>query len=151
MASVPPAVEQQFLDRWEKQRAKKDFRRFPGLVVQAITMVWGMSRTMILAIVAMRVVSALLSGAMLLLGRDAIAVFGGAGRVATIESLGRVGAVFVISTILGLVSGELETFLSAQVQRKTMDELLDVATSVPLDAYESPSSSIISSASRRTR
>jgi ATP-binding cassette, subfamily B, bacterial len=138
MARLPPDVEQRLLDRWEKQRAKKDFRQFPRLLFQAITLVWGMSRTMILAIVAMRVASALLSGVMLLLGRNAIAVFGGAGRVETIESLGRVGAVFVISTILGLVSGELETFLTAQVQRKTMDDLLDVATSVRLDAYESP-------------
>jgi ATP-binding cassette, subfamily B, bacterial len=135
---MPPDVEQQLLDRWEKQRAKKDFRQFPRLLFQAITLVWGMSRTMIFAIVAMRVVAALLSGVMLLLGRNAIAVFSGAGRVETIDSLGRVGAVFVVSTILGLVSGELETFLTAQVQRKTMDELLDVATSVRLEAYESP-------------
>src|SRR5215813_9881852 len=100
MARIPPDVEQQLLDRWEKQRAKKDFRRFPRLLFQAITLVWGMSRTMIFAIVVMRVASALLSGAMLLLGRDAIAVFGGAGRVETIQSLGKVGAVFVVSTIL---------------------------------------------------
>src|SRR5262249_21696466 len=106
MATIPPDVQQQRLDRWEKLRAKKDFRQFPRLLFQAITLVWGMSRTMILAIVAMRVASALLSGVMLLLGRNAIAVFGGAGRVETIESLGKVGAVFVISTILGLVSGE---------------------------------------------
>ena len=58
--------------------------------------------------------------------------------IETIDSLGKVGLVFVVSTILGLVSGELETFLTAQVQRKTMDELLDVATSVRLEAYESP-------------
>src|SRR5262249_51556433 len=31
-----------------------------------------------------------------------------------------------------------ETFVTAQVQRKTMDEVLDVATSVRLEAYESP-------------
>jgi hypothetical protein len=85
MARISPDVEQRLLDRWEKQRAKKDFRQFPRLLFQAITLVWGMSRTMILAIVAMRVASALLSGAMLLLGRDAIAVFGG---TCTIGSVG---------------------------------------------------------------
>ena len=138
MSRLPPEVEQQLLDRWEKQRAKKDFRQFPRLLFQAITLVWEMSPTMVFAIVAMRIATGLLSGVMLLLGRNALAVFGGAGRVETIESLGKVGLVFVISTILGLVSGEPETFLTAQVQRKTMDELLDVATSVRLEAYESP-------------
>src|SRR6476646_5186615 len=138
MSRHPPGVEQQLLDRWEKQRAKKDFRQFPKLLFQAITLVWGMSRTMVFAIVAMRIATGLLSGVMLLLGRDALAVFSGAGRVDTIESLGKVGLVCVVSTILGLVSGELETFLTARVQRKTMDELLDVATSVRLEAYESP-------------
>src|SRR5215831_18883001 len=138
MARIPPDVQQQLLDRWEKQRAKKDFRQFPRLLLQAITLVWGMSRAMIFAIVTMRIASALLSGVMLLLGRNAIAVFSGVGRVETIESLGKVGLVFVVSTILGLVSGELETFLTAQVQRKTMDDVLDVATSVQLEAYESP-------------
>jgi ATP-binding cassette subfamily B protein len=138
MARIPPDVEQQLLDRWEKQRAKKDFRQFPRLLFQAITLVWGMSRAMVFAIVAMRIASALLSGVMLLLGRDALAVFSGVGRAQTIESLGKVGLVFVVSTILGLVSGELETFLTARVERTTMDEVLDVATSVRLEAYESP-------------
>ena len=138
MSTLPPELERQLLDRWEKRRAKKDFREFPRLLFQAITLVWEMSRTMVFVIVAMRIATALLSGVMLLLGRDALAVFGGAGRVETIESLGKVGLAFVVSTILGLVSGELETFLTAQVQRKTMDELLDVATSVRLEAYESP-------------
>src|SRR5215470_9907607 len=138
MARISPDQQQEFVDRWEKQRAKKDFRQFPKLLAHAITLVWEMSRTMVFAIVVMRIATGLLSGVMLLLGRNAIAVFSGAGRVETIQSLGKVGMVFVVSTILGLVSGELETFLTALVQRKTMDELLDVATSVRLDAYESP-------------
>ena len=138
MSRHPPDVEQQFLDRWEKRRAKKDFRQFPRLLLQAITLVWSMSRPTVFLIVTMRIATALLSGVMLLLGRNALAVFSGAGRVETIDSLGKVGLAFVVSTILGLVSGELQTFLTAQVQRKTMDELLDVATSVRLEAYESP-------------
>ena len=138
MSQLPPDARQQFIDRWEKQRAKKDFRQFPRLLLQSIPLVWTMSRTMVFAIVAMRIATGLLSGVMLLLGRDALAIFGGAGRVQTIDSLGKVGLVFVVSTFLGLVSGELETFLTAQVQRKTMDELLDVATSVRLESYESP-------------
>src|SRR6476620_1658222 len=108
MSRHHPGVDQQLLDHWEKQRAKKDFRQFPRLLFQAITLVWGMSRTIVFAIVAMRIASALLSGVMLLLGRDALAVFGGAGRAETIGSLGKIGLIFVVSTILGLVSGELE-------------------------------------------
>src|SRR6476659_61203 len=119
MSSPPPDVRQQRIEQWEKLRAKKDFRQFPRLLFQAITLVWGMSRPMVFAIVAMRIAAAGLSGVMLLLGRDALAVFGGAGRGETIESLAKVGLVFVVSTILGLASSELETFLSAQVQRKT--------------------------------
>jgi ATP-binding cassette, subfamily B, bacterial len=138
MSRLPPELEQHFLDRWEKRRAKKDFRQFPRLLGEAIKLVWEMSRTMVFIIVAMRIATGLLSGVMLLLGRDALAIFGTAGRVATVESLGKLGLVFVLSTIIGLVSGELETYLTAQVQRKTMDEVLDVATSVRLEAYESP-------------
>src|SRR4051812_10874530 len=113
MSRPPSERQQEFLEHWEKRRAKKDFRQFPKLLFQAIALVWGMSRTMVFAIVAMRIATGLLSGVMLLLGRDALAVFGGAGRVDTVESLGKVGLVFVVSTILGLVSGELETFLTA--------------------------------------
>src|SRR5262245_5378232 len=107
MAKISPEQ----LERWEKQRAKKDFRQFPKWLAHAITLVWEMSRTMVFAIVVMRIATGLLSGVMLLLGRNAIAVFSGAGRVETIQSLGQVGMVFVYSTILGLVSSELETFL----------------------------------------
>src|SRR5262245_5829368 len=90
MARLSPEQEQQFLDRWEKQRAKKDFRQFPKLLAHAVTLVWEMSRPMVFAIVAMRIATGLLSGVMLLLGRNAIAVFSGAGRVETIASLGKV-------------------------------------------------------------
>src|SRR5215510_15686105 len=106
MARISPEQ----LDRWEKLRAKKDFRQFPKLLAHAVTLVWEMSRPMVFAIVAMRIATGMLSGVMLLLGRNAIAVFSGAGRVETIQSLGKVGLVFVFSTILGLVSSELETF-----------------------------------------
>jgi ATP-binding cassette subfamily B protein len=36
-----------------------------------------------------------------------------------------------------MIAGELESLLTTQVQRKTMDDVLDVATSVRLEAYES--------------
>ena len=85
MSSPPPDVRQQRIEQWEKLRAKKDFRQFPRLLFQAITLVWGMSRAVVFAIVAMRIASALLSGVMLLLGRDALAVFSGAGRAETIR------------------------------------------------------------------
>ena len=42
-----------------------------------------------------------------------------------------------MSTVFGLIAGELESLLAAQVQRKTMDDVLDVASSVRLEAYES--------------
>jgi ATP-binding cassette subfamily B protein len=132
-------MQNDWMDRWQKRRAKKDYRRFPRLLSDSIKMVRQTSGPRFLIIVALRTASGLMSGAMLLLGRNALASFVGAGQGgAFFRPLSLLGLVYGLSTVFGLISGELENLLSAQVQRKTMDDVLDVATSVRLEAYESP-------------
>jgi len=138
MSRFSAEQQQRFIDQWEKRRQKKDYRQFPRLLKQALQLVWETSRGMMFLVVTLRIASAVMSGAMLLLGRDALAAFGGAGMNGLFEPLGMLGLLFVLSTMFGLISGELETLLTDGVQRKTMDEVLDVATSVRLEAYESP-------------
>src|SRR5262245_16858797 len=127
MSRVPPEVERQWIDRWEKRRAKKDYRQFPRLLAQSLRLVWETSGSLVFIIVTLRIASGLMSGVMLLLGRDALAAFFNPGQGGFYRSLGMLGLVYALSTVFGLISGELESFVTAQVQRKTMDEVLDVA------------------------
>src|SRR6516164_2547880 len=136
MSQLPPEMQKQFLDRWQKRRAKKDFRRFPRLFAESIKLVRETSGPRFYVIIALRAASGLMSGVMLLLGRNALAAFTGQG--ALFRPLSLLGLVYGLSTVFGLIAGELESLLTAQVQRKTMDDVLDVATSVRLEHYESP-------------
>lgn len=139
MSHVPPQIPKEWMDRWQKRQAKKDYRRFPRLIAESITLVRQTSGKRFFVIVSLRTASGLMSGAMLLLGRNTLAAFVGAGQGgAFFRPLSLLGLVYGISTVFGWISGELESLLTVQVQRKTMDGVLDVATSVPLEAYESP-------------
>src|SRR5215471_14273080 len=139
MSRMPPDIPKEWMDRWQKRQARKDYRRFPRLVAESIKLVRQTSGTRFYVIVALRTASGLMSGAMLLLGRNTLAAFIGAGQGGTFfRPLSVLGLVYGISTVFGWISGELESLLTAQVQRKTMDDVLDVATSVPLESYESP-------------
>jgi ABC-type multidrug transport system fused ATPase/permease subunit len=138
MSHVPPEVQKQWMDRWQKRRAKKDFRRFPRLLMDSIKLVRATSGPRFFIIVALRAASGLMSGVMLLLGRNALAAFTGAGQGTLFRPLSLLGVVYGLSTVFGMIAGELESLLTTQVQRKTMDDVLDVATSVRLEAYESP-------------
>jgi ATP-binding cassette subfamily B protein len=138
MSHLPPELQKQWMDRWQKRRAKKDFRRFPRLLADSIRLVRETSGLRFFVIVALRAASGLMSGVMLLLGRNALAAFTGAGQGAFFRPLSLLGLVYGLSSVFGLISGQMESLLTAQVQRKTMDDVLDVATSVRLEAYESP-------------
>jgi hypothetical protein len=108
MSRLPPELQQHLLDHWEKRRAKKDYRQFPRLLFEALQLVWETSRGMMLPIVALRVASGLMSGVMLLVGRDALAAFGSGGLDGIFEPLGMLGLLFVVSTFFGLISTELD-------------------------------------------
>ncbi len=138
MSHLPPEFQKQWMDRWQKRRAKKDFRRFPRLLAESIKLVRKTSGPRFFIIVALRAASGLMNGVMLLLGRNTLAAFAGGVQGAFFQPLSMLGLVYGVSTIFGLISGEMESLLTAQVQRKTMDDVLDVATSVRLEAYESP-------------
>src|SRR5215831_11171719 len=137
MSHLPPELQKLWMDRMQKRRAKKDFRRFPRLLAESIKLVRETSGPRFFIIVALRAASGLMSGIMLLLGRNALAAFTGAGQ-AVFRPLSLLGLVYGLSAVFGLIAGELESLLTTQVQRKTMDDVLDVATSVRLEAYESP-------------
>lgn len=138
MSHLPPEMQKLWMERLQKRRAKKDFRRFPGLLADSIRLVRETSGPRFFAIAALRAASGLMSGVMLLLGRNALAAFTGAGQGAFFRPLSLLGLVYGLSTVFGLIANGMESLLTAQVQRKTMDDVLDVATSVPLESYESP-------------
>src|SRR6266581_8533068 len=120
MSHVPPELQKQWMDRLQKRRAKKDFRRFPRLFVDSIKLVRETSGPRFFIIAALRAASGFMSGVMLLLGRNALAAFTGAGQAALFRPLSLLGLVYGLSTVFGLIAGELESLLTAQVQRKTM-------------------------------
>src|SRR5690349_4711343 len=111
MSHIPPEVQKQWMDRWQKRRAKKDFRRFPRLLAESIKLVRETSGARFFIIVALRAASGLMSGVMLLLGRNALAAFTSTGQGALFRPLSLLGFVYGLSIIFGLIAGELESLL----------------------------------------
>src|SRR5262249_47285429 len=99
MSQLPPEMQKQWMDRWQKRRAKKDFRRFPRLLADSIKLVRQTSGTRFFIIVALRAASGLMSGIMLLLGRNALAAFTGPGQGALFRPLSLLGLVYGLSTV----------------------------------------------------
>src|SRR5689334_22892085 len=109
--SRPQHVPQEWLDRWQKRQAKKDYRRFPRLLAESIKLVRQTSGLRFFIIVALRTASGLMSGAMLLLGRNTLAAFVGPGQGgAFFRPLSLLGLVYGLSTVFGMISGEMESF-----------------------------------------
>src|SRR5215831_9716977 len=99
MSHLPLELQKQWMDRWQKRRAKKDFRRFPRLLAESIRLVRETSGPRFFIIVGLRAASGLLSGVMLLLGRNALAAFTGAGQGAFFKPLSTLGLVYGLSTV----------------------------------------------------
>lgn len=107
----------------------------------AISLVWSAGRLQLLLIVIATIVTSLAIAGQLLVGRtllDLIADAEGSGvSVGDLAPyLGALGALLMVAALSQAMSNELRIPLGENLYRLTMDQVLDVATEVDLEAYE---------------
>src|SRR5688500_8536107 len=128
--------------REEAKRLRPPLRDLPGLVRWAASIAWSSGRSLVLAIALMRIVNALQAGALVLLGREGLdaALAGGSGFDISRAGgpLVAAGVVAIVSSLAAVVSAQLQMLLGARVEKRTIDVLLDVTSSVELSEFESP-------------
>lgn len=106
----------------------------------ALSIVWASGRGRFLIIIASTIVTSFAVAGQLLVGRtlvDLLADDGGASASDLAPYLAVLGALLIVSALSQAVANELRIPLGEQVYRRAMDEILDVATEVELEAYES--------------
>ena len=90
-------------------------------------------------IIASTIVTALAVAGQLLLGRQILDLLAGGDRVDAAELapyLAALGLLLLVSALSQAIANELRIPLFEHVYRRTMDEILDVATEVELEAFE---------------
>jgi ABC-type multidrug transport system fused ATPase/permease subunit len=140
--SRPPSCED--LDREAAERPKS-LRLLPRITADAVRLVWAASPPLLLASIALKVVNGLGLAAALVFGRDLIESVLAADSTGT-PGIGSVApqlaAVVGILAALGLVTAagrEVREILSETTARHAKQAIIDVAASVELSAYETPS------------
>lgn len=106
----------------------------------ALELVYRSGRGMLLAIVTASVVTSLAIAAQLLVGRELLDLLASADRLTAsdvIPHLALLGAFLMVAALSGAVGSELRIPLGDAVYRRTMTDILDVATEADLEAYES--------------
>jgi ATP-binding cassette subfamily B protein len=140
--TVGMTIEQRQALRDEAKRLRPPLRDMPGLVRWAWSIAWSSGRWLVVSVALLRVLTALQAGLLVLLSRQGLhAAFDGSadfdlGRAA--GPLIVVGVAAIVGSLAGVVSGQLQTLLGARVQKRTIDVLLDVTSTVELSEYESP-------------
>ena len=105
----------------------------------AISLVYSSGRRQLLLIVAASIVTSVTIAGQLLVGRTLLNLLAHNARVDAGDlapSLAALGALLMLAAVAQTVATELRTPLSEKVSRRTMTEILDVATEVELEAYE---------------
>jgi ATP-binding cassette subfamily B protein len=105
----------------------------------AVSLVYSAGRRLLLVSVAASVVTSVAIAGQLLVGRNLLNLLADEGDVAAGElapSLIALGVLLLISAISQSVAAELRSPLSELVTRRAVDEILDVATEVELEAFE---------------
>lgn len=106
----------------------------------AISLVLESGRRLTAVIVGTSVVTSLAIAGQLLVGRELLDLLAGNDRVDAGELapyLAILGVLLAVSALSQALVGELRVPLGERLYRRTMDEVLDVATEVDLEAYES--------------
>ncbi|WP_040491432.1 ABC transporter ATP-binding protein [Ilumatobacter nonamiensis] len=110
-----------------------------GTVRLAFTLVWAAGRGTLLLILAATVITSLAVAGQLLVGRSLLDLLAGTTGVATgelVPYLILLGGLLMASALSQAATTELRIPLGEKVQRRTMDDVLDVATEVELEFYE---------------
>jgi ATP-binding cassette subfamily B protein len=104
----------------------------------AISLVYSSGRRLLLLILASTIVTSIAIAAQLLVGRTLLDLLadGGVDAADLAPYLAALGALLVVSALSQAVTGELRLPLGERVHRRTMNEILDVATEVELEEYE---------------
>ena len=125
--------------REESRKVPKKLTSLPRLLAWAAGLLWTSSPRLVIALVSSRVLNALQAGVLVLVGREALgSIVGGTGGGLGSPPVIAAMVFFAVSTILGAIGTELQLQLSARVQKTTFDLLVDAASRVELEAYESP-------------
>jgi ATP-binding cassette subfamily B protein len=105
----------------------------------AVSLVWDAGRTQLLLIVTASVITSVAIAGQLLVGRRILDLLTESARVSAGELapyLAALGGLLLVSAISQAVAAELRLPLSEQVQRRAMNEILDVAAEADLEMYE---------------
>lgn len=105
----------------------------------ALSLVWRSGRLQFLFIIAATVVTSLCVAGQLLIGRQILDLLAGGKQVDAGELapyLVALGVLLMVAALSQAVTSELRIPLGEKVTRRTMDEILDVATEVELEEYE---------------
>jgi ATP-binding cassette, subfamily B, bacterial len=108
-------------------------------VGMAISLVASAGRRLLLTIVGATIVTSIAIAGQLLVGRTLLdLIVGGNDTDAAdlVPYLAILAALLLLGALSQAVAGELRLPLGERVHRRTMDEVLDVATEVELEAYE---------------
>ena len=114
-------------------------RRVFRTIRLALSLVWRSGRLQFSFILASTVVTSLAIAGQLLIGREILDLLAGGDHVDAGELapyLVALGCLLMVSALSQAVASELRIPLQEQVFRRTMDEVLDVATEVELEEYE---------------
>jgi ATP-binding cassette subfamily B protein len=105
----------------------------------AVSLVYSSGRRQLVVIIASTVVTSLAVAGELLVGRTLLDLLADSGTVDASELapyLVALGALMMLAALSQAVANELRIPLAERVHRRAMDEILDVATDVELEAYE---------------
>lgn len=105
----------------------------------AISLVYSAGRRLLILILISTVVTSVAIAGQLLVGRTLLDLLADSDRVDAGDltpSLVALGALLMVAALSQAVATELRIPLGEQVTRRAMDEILDVATEVELEAYE---------------
>ena len=129
-------------DRIEPPPERRQLRRVPRVLGSSFRLVWEAAPGRFLASLAPQIVTAVTTGAQLVITRDLIAAVlatgsgGDLGRVGTL--LAEMIGLSLISSAAGLVQNQQQSMLSAIVERHTNSVLLDRIIAIDLKRFETP-------------
>src|SRR5213593_2787323 len=129
-------------DRVEAPPERRQLRRVPRVLASSFHLVWEAAPGRFLASLAPQIVTAITTGAQLVITRDLIAAVlatasgGDLGRVGTL--LGEMIGLSLISSAAGLVQNQQQSMLSAIVERHTNSVLIDRIIAIDLKRFETP-------------
>ncbi|MDQ2915138.1 MAG: hypothetical protein M3T56_18095, partial [Chloroflexota bacterium] len=129
-------------DRVEAPPERRQLRRIPRVLGSSFRLVWEAAPRRFLPSLAPQIVTAITTGAQLVITRDLIAAVlatgsgGDLSRVTTL--LAEMIGLSVISSAAGLIQGQQQSMLSAIVERHTNSVLLDRIIAIDLKRFETP-------------